>query len=173
MLDAKELARRITRAIDEADPPVTSAAIATECKVTAQAVNGWRKTGRVSKRYLPKIAAMTGTNPLYFLDESISDKDSRAAPAQPALLSARQDMMLLLFNGLFSHQQRELIVKMQALFHANEITRKELGHRPLRGVSDGQIEAAFGNVPPPGKKKPKPAPPGRDPSAAMDDYPEG
>jgi hypothetical protein len=57
--------------MDEAKPRVTSAALADACHVTAQAVNGWRKTGRVAKRHLGTIAKLTGRPLEYFLGESV------------------------------------------------------------------------------------------------------
>lgn len=88
----------------------------------------------------------------------------------PEQLSAREQIVLHLFSGLFSHQQRELIDEMHALFQANQITRKELGQKPLRGVSNGQIENSFGATPRTTEKpKPKKYRP-REPGTAMDDF---
>jgi transcriptional regulator with XRE-family HTH domain len=67
MLDATELARRIRDAMDRRQPKLTSAALAKLCGVTPQAVYEWRKTGRVSKGYLEKIAAETSRPLEYFL----------------------------------------------------------------------------------------------------------
>ena len=70
MLDAQELRRRLIVAMDDAKPRVTSAALAAECRVTAQAVNGWRKTGRLAKRHLSAITKLTGRPLEYFLDDA-------------------------------------------------------------------------------------------------------
>lgn len=88
--------------------------------------------------------------------------------------SAQEQILLHLFAGLFKLQKRAVINEMYALYLANEVTRKELGQKPLHGISDAQIEAAFGNVPAPhAKKKPKKKHNGgRDPGAAMSDYTE-
>lgn len=67
MLDANELRRRLIDAMDLAQPKVSSAAMASACHVTAQAVNGWRKTGRIAKRHLATIARLTGKPLEYFL----------------------------------------------------------------------------------------------------------
>lgn len=72
MLDRVELARRIVEAMDKASPKVTSAALAAKCKVTPQAVHGWRKTGRVAKRYLEVISAMTSRPLEYFLGNELT-----------------------------------------------------------------------------------------------------
>lgn len=179
MLDSGELARRLREAMDKAAPPVTSAALARACKVTPQAVNGWRKTGRMAKRHLKIAAGLTKRSLEYFLGE-----DPSAAPAlptdAPSLLTAREELLLHLFGGLFSLQQREAINEMRALFDANQVTRKELGQRPLRGVSDAQVEAAFKITPgePPSTPKTQrrvkrsDRTPGREPGTELDDFRE-
>lgn len=59
LLDGPELARRIREAMDKHQPKIKSSRIAELCKVTPQAVNGWRKTGRVAKRHLAVISRET------------------------------------------------------------------------------------------------------------------
>lgn len=71
MLDGLELAGRIRDAMDKRQPKLTSAALAEACGVTPQAVYEWRKTGRVSKGYLNKIAAETGKPLEYFLGDDV------------------------------------------------------------------------------------------------------
>lgn len=84
-------------------------------------------------------------------------------------LPSKEQILLQLYRGLFSHQQLELIGELRALFHANQIVRKELGQKPLRGVSNEAVEKAFGKVPPPWPAKarkaarPRPATPEEDP----------
>ena len=65
MFDAEELARRITAALDVSGADVNR--IAAELNITRQAVNGWKKTGRVKKAYLPVLARYTGQSVDYFL----------------------------------------------------------------------------------------------------------
>lgn len=60
---------------------------------------------------------------------------------------AREEILLHLYRGLFSLQQAHLIQGLRALFDANQVTRKELGQQQLRGVSDADVERAFGKVP--------------------------
>lgn len=85
--------------------------------------------------------------------------------------TAKEEIVLYLYNGLFSHQQLRLLTGLRALFQANQIVRKELGQKPLRGVSDEAVERAFGPVPAPSKKdRKKPSTPRRDPGTAMDDF---
>jgi hypothetical protein len=59
MIDALELKRRLVQAMDQAHPRVSSAALAEACKVSPQAVHGWRKTGLVDKKHLATIARLT------------------------------------------------------------------------------------------------------------------
>lgn len=69
VLDGKELARRIREAMDESKPPVTGSALAKACGVTPQAVHGWRTTGKVDKKHLRRLAALTKRPLTYFLDD--------------------------------------------------------------------------------------------------------
>lgn len=68
-------------------------------------------------------------------------------------LPLKEQILLQLYRGLFSHQQLELVGELRALFQANQIVRKELGQKPLRGVSNEAVEKAFGKVPPTAKAK--------------------
>jgi len=173
MLDSKEIARRLREAMDKAEPRVTSVALAEACGVTPQAVSGWRKTGRVAKRHLQTVGKLTGRPLEYFLGSG-AVKFSMAEPqaAYGQQLEAKEEILLRLFAGLFSAQQREIISEVRALFDANQVTRKELGQKALRGVSDAQIVTAFGQAPAPTKPEPKKRPrsPGREPGTAMDDF---
>jgi len=56
--DTASVALRIAQAIDQSGK--TSAEIAAACGVTPQAVNGWKKTGRIGKGQLPVLAELTG-----------------------------------------------------------------------------------------------------------------
>lgn len=76
MLDADALARRLRKAMDEHDPKITGAALASECGVKPQAVSGWRKNGRVHKRHLQKIVAVTGKPLEYFLSSTVPPEKS-------------------------------------------------------------------------------------------------
>lgn len=67
MLDSKEVARRLRTAMDDAKPPVTQTILAAACGVSPQAVNGWRKTGRIGKRHWETITRLTRKSPEYFL----------------------------------------------------------------------------------------------------------
>lgn len=82
VLDSEEMGRRIKRAMDEAEPPVSGSDLAAACKVSPQAVSGWRRTGRVQKRHLPTIARMTGKSVEYFLSDSVP-KNHQQSPTRP------------------------------------------------------------------------------------------
>lgn len=73
VLDAKELAKRLVRAMDEAE--VNGSALASACKVTPQAVSGWRRTGRIGKRHLTTISLLTGRPLEYFVADSVPSKN--------------------------------------------------------------------------------------------------
>ena len=73
VLDAKELGRRITKAMDEAK--VSGAALASACKVTPQAVSGWRRTGRIGKRHLTTLSLLTGRPVEYFVADTVPSKN--------------------------------------------------------------------------------------------------
>jgi hypothetical protein len=80
MLDAKEVGRRIAKAMDEADPPVTGSSLAKACHVTPQAVSSWRTTGRVGKRHLTTISRLTGRSLEYFVSASVPANGKSGIP---------------------------------------------------------------------------------------------
>lgn len=67
MLDADEIARRLREAMGQAN--VTAAALARTMRESPQAVYSWRKTGRIAKGKLPKLARAIGKPVTYFLEE--------------------------------------------------------------------------------------------------------
>ena len=77
MLDAKGLAERIRKAMDERRPPLTSSELAKECKVTPQAVHGWRQNGRIAKRHIPTLAALTNRDTEFFLSDDYAEQSPR------------------------------------------------------------------------------------------------
>lgn len=68
MLDATELAKRLTAAMDYRDPPLKSVELAKMCDVTKQAVHEWRTTGRIGKQHLMTVAQATGTPIEFWLE---------------------------------------------------------------------------------------------------------
>ncbi len=139
MLDANELKRRLIEAMDRADPRVTSAALASACKVSPQAVNGWRTTGRVAKKHLTKIAELTGRPLEYFLGENPT---------------------VVLSHGMkLAYEEAEAIKRLRdaepawrsyvlALAMSTDHTRQKLFLDVMReAVPDYKVERAFGDAP--------------------------
>lgn len=83
MLDNDEMARRVRYAFDHARRG-TQAAVARELGITAQAVTGWGKTGKIDKSYLVALARQTGRRVEYFLDSAVTDEESAADVSQVA-----------------------------------------------------------------------------------------
>lgn len=95
MLDNKEMARRIKTAIEESLNH-NQASIAGEFGISEQAVSSWISTGKVDKRKLPRLAALTGRPVSYFLpDESdpVSSQED-ASTASPSQVLTPQPAML-------------------------------------------------------------------------------
>ena len=65
MHDANDLAAKLRLAL--VDAGVTDAALAKACKVSPQAVTGWKRTGRIHKRHLAKISELTGKPVTWFI----------------------------------------------------------------------------------------------------------
>lgn len=102
MLDAQELARRLRRAMDDPTPPITGAAMAAACGVTPQAVSGWRTDGRIAKRHLLTISAITRQPIDYYVrdrtDQDVkikSRKERRKLPAMTETIIDDKNFQLL------------------------------------------------------------------------------
>lgn len=65
MLDGRELAKRLKAAMAESG--LSGSDLARICRVTPQAVSGWRSNGRIAKSHLQTIAEATGKPLEYFL----------------------------------------------------------------------------------------------------------
>lgn len=80
MLTESELAARIKAAMDNREPRIPSALVARRCGVTPQAVNKWRKDGRIDlRRHLTTLAAVTQVPPMFYLEpERGASKETRA-----------------------------------------------------------------------------------------------
>lgn len=65
--DQKWLADKLVHAMGQ-QPKITAAKIAEKCKVSRQAVNGWRQNGRIDKTNLSKLAELFRTPLRYWLD---------------------------------------------------------------------------------------------------------
>jgi len=73
--------------MDTALPRVTSTAMAEACKVSPQAVHGWRKTGLIDKKHLATIARLTKQPIDYFVGAGPFNLES-AVGLQPDELEA-------------------------------------------------------------------------------------
>jgi transcriptional regulator with XRE-family HTH domain len=85
VLKSVEIGVRLKKAMEEAEPQVSGADLAHACKVSPQAVSGWRRTGRFSKRHLPTIARLTGRPVEYFISETIPARSNHVSPTKPWL----------------------------------------------------------------------------------------
>jgi hypothetical protein len=118
-LDADELAKRLVAAMDGASPKVTSAAVALACNVTPQAVNGWRKNGRVHKKHLVAIASLTGRPLEYFVDPAYDATSDRAQSAELAARWLRLPSYLR--PGVFSAlKEAERVNEQQAQYRVGQ-----------------------------------------------------
>jgi hypothetical protein len=109
MLDSKELGRRISKALEEADPPVTGTALAKACNVTPQAVSGWRKTGRVGKRHLTTISRLTGKSLEYFVAANVTTHNGKSGTPKPWLVEKvlDEEMFLVVFRTWQDARQQD------------------------------------------------------------------
>ncbi len=128
---------------------LSQAELATAAGVTYQSVQEWeREDGTApARKRIGLVAAALGVKPLTLITDVIELEDEAAID-----LPAREEIVLLLFRGLFAHQQKVLIEELRALFDANQYIRREMKLKTLTGVSNEQVAAAFGEVPPPKKK---------------------
>jgi hypothetical protein len=109
MLDSKELGRRISKALEEADPPVTGTALAKACNVTPQAVSGWRKTGRVGKRHLTTISRLTGKSLEYFISTHVTPANGKTGIPKPWLVEkiVDEEAFLVVFRTWQDARQQD------------------------------------------------------------------
>lgn len=139
MLDAQDLRRRLVAAMDKADPRVTSAALAKECGVTPQAVNGWRTTGRVAKRHLATVAKLTGKPLEYFL----GDTNGAIAASHGLKLGIEEAEAIKRLRE--SHQDWRRYVLGLAMVDRRE---QELLLKTMQqAVPDYRVEQAYGTAP--------------------------
>lgn len=131
MLDADELAKRLRRAMDEANSPVTGAALAAACGVTPQAVSDWRKKGRFHKRHLPTISRLTGKPVEYFVSESVPNGTKNGNHSQPWLYEKVIDPEQ--FHVIFRTWQDARSIDRENLVAIAKTARTAHGARKRRG----------------------------------------
>lgn len=131
---------------------MTQEQLAKAAGVAYQSVQEWEREGGTapSRKRLPKVAEAlhVSVSALLYGDSSTPHRVEQVPAPYDTAQNAREEILLHLYRGLFGLQQAKLIQGLRALFEANQITRKELGQKPLRGVSDEAVERAFGKVPP-------------------------
>jgi transcriptional regulator with XRE-family HTH domain len=132
--DTTELARRVKQAID--DSGMTSAQIAAACGVSPQAVNGWKKTGRIGKEQLPKLAQLTGRP----LDWWLSGEPTNASPQ-----SAATERLLFAVRGRSAEEIERIAEALEILLRA--------GRDPKGTASAIEIDVGDDASPPPGKQR--------------------
>lgn len=86
---------------------VTAAQIARACGVTDQAINGWRKTGRIAKHHMVTLAEVTGKDLDWWM--------SGLAPPASRAVKASWDVETVEFANLFSRLSAEERGKLRAL----------------------------------------------------------
>lgn len=144
----------------------------TDAKYLSQVKNRWRRPGGQPTGMGDDVARRIEDalqKPRGWMD---APQKKGAKGAESAMLSTKEEMLLLLFRGLTPEQQREQIKYLHAAYEANQDVQKYVP-KPLRTYSNEDVEAAFGKVPGPSRRAKKRAPaPRRNPGTALDDYPD-
>lgn len=143
MLDANELRLRLIEAMDKAEPRVTSARLAAVCKVTAQAVNGWRKTGRIAKRHLKPIADETKKPLEYFLEE----KPGALRVNDSLTLNLEEQQAMKQLQASLPEWRRYVLSLAMLNRESQQLFLTTMGAT----VPDSVVRAAYGDVPTKGK----------------------
>lgn len=149
---------------------VTWAKIAAKMDMTEGGVRHWRNgTREIKLSEFIALCKAAGVTPEQIL------ADGSATDAKEEALSAKEQMMITLFRGLTPEQQRETVIETLAYVEANRQVQQRFLDKPLRTVSNEEVRAAFGDIPPikPRRLAREKAKPRRDPSTPLDDYPEG
>lgn len=148
---------RLKKAAEQAKVPWGQTAVAKSLGLKKQTVDRWFDKGEPKPAQLFLIADKWKVSVRW-----LATGDGSMLPSQPQSspsdITAREEILLHLYRGLFTLQQARLVQGLRALFDANQITRKELGQKALRGVSDEEVERAFGKVPLGTRKGPKGGP---------------
>ncbi|WP_321914799.1 helix-turn-helix domain-containing protein [Paraburkholderia sp. J11-2] len=102
------------------DKNISDAEVASACEVTRQAVNGWKRTGRIAKSQLLKLADLTGYPVSWWLGGSA--EATEVSPAAARLLRA-----------VSGHSEKEI----EEIAHGLEILLGAAKRKtPDRGKSD-------------------------------------
>lgn len=139
MLDAHELSLRLIAAMDTASPPVKSATLAAACGVTAQAVNGWRKNGRVAKKHIPRIAVETGKPLEYFL----GSEPGSVTASHGLTLSLEEALMITSLRDALPNWRRYVV----SLARLDKSKQQSLLDTFSEAVPDAYVREKFGDAP--------------------------
>lgn len=117
-------------------------ALADLAGVKYQSVQEWeRKDGTApTRKRQAKVAAALGV--------TVHELMTGSEPAQFAILSPKEELLLEMFRIFTPEQQREQLNYVRALYDANRITQPFTG-KPLRTISNEEVEAVVGKVPSP------------------------
>lgn len=146
MLDSTEMARRFKVAFPLRGGAVSDRQIADECRVTPQAVAGWRKTGRIAKKHLLVLARLSGRGERYWLG------DDTAIAAPQAAGWPESSRVLDLWSDLTPEQRADWLQKLEALVAANRKIAEHLQSRIVR-TPNQEVADAFGEAGHPNTKK--------------------
>lgn len=161
--DMRPFRERLKEAAKHAGVPYGQTAIARALGVSKQTVDQWMDKGRPTPEMIFRIADAWGVSPRWLAIE-----DGQMVAKADGSLSAREEMVVLLFRGLTKEQQRELVLETNAAVQGNLEIQKRFLNTPLRTYSNEDVEAAFGRVPPPAERK-KVTKPKRRPGFAEED----
>jgi transcriptional regulator with XRE-family HTH domain len=121
--DRNNIAARLKSAIAAAKIPKTT--LATKCGVSDQAVTGWTKTGRISKKNLPAIASALGVTTDWLLTGKESPSTLPNAANEEAL-SRQEQIILELFRDLTDTQKAEAVRSLETQKQQNDTIWEEL-----------------------------------------------
>lgn len=112
---AQQLAAKLEEVLS--DPRVKQADIAEACGVSKQAVQGWKKTGRIDKKHLPKLAQVSGKPLEWWLSIDGSDQGGlKKASGEDQLSDSFNDWRLQASpRSLATINKLELLAQKNAL----------------------------------------------------------
>jgi transcriptional regulator with XRE-family HTH domain len=122
--DPINIAARLKSAIAAAKVPKT--ALATACGVSDQAVTGWTKTGRISKKNLPTIAKALQVSVHWLLTGEESAPALPPNAANEDALSRQEQIILELFRDLTDNQKAEAVRSLEAQKQQNDTIWEQL-----------------------------------------------
>jgi transcriptional regulator with XRE-family HTH domain len=132
-LEMQMIAERLKEAISKSGIKKTD--IATACGVSDQAVTGWLKTGRVHKKHVPKLAALTGVSTDWLLTgkestklslsttlsyDLLEDNAELVGASNEPILHSDEAMLLRLFREMTDEQRADILKNASDTHETNE-----------------------------------------------------